>query len=109
LAKETFILYGPPGSGIYDATIAACHRNGFSPRVGQLAPRITSVLGLVAAGLGISLVPESMRSIALEGVSYRPLKGPALPRALLNLASRRGNPSAVVRHFLRAASSTKLD
>jgi len=109
LAKETFILYGPPGSGIYDVTIAACHRSGFSPRAGQLAPRITSVLGLVAAGLGISLVPESMRGIAMEGVSYRALKGPVQPRAALNLASRRGDPSTVVRHFLRTASRTKLD
>jgi DNA-binding transcriptional LysR family regulator len=37
LAGETFILYGPPGSGMYDMTIAACHLAGFSPRIGQLA------------------------------------------------------------------------
>ena len=35
LANETFILYGPPGTGMYDATIAACHAAGFNPRVGQ--------------------------------------------------------------------------
>lgn len=103
LANESFILYGPPGSGIHDATIAACHRAGFSPRVGQLAPRITSTLGLIAAGLGISLVPESMRSVSMDGVSYRQLKGVAQPKAVLNLVSRRGDPSAVVRHFLRTA------
>lgn len=101
LANESFVLYGPPGSGIHDATIAACHQAGFSPRIGQLAPRITSTLGLVAAGLGISLVPESMRCIKLDGVSYQPLKGAVQPKAVLNLVSRRGDPSAVVRHFVQ--------
>lgn len=105
LANETFILYGPPGSGMHDATIAACHASGFSPRVGQHAPRITSALGLVAAGLGISLVPESMRDVALQGVSYRRLAGPIQPVAPLILASRRGDPSPVVRHFLRAVAA----
>jgi DNA-binding transcriptional LysR family regulator len=100
LASETFILYGPPGSGIYDRTIAACQAAGFSPRVGQLAPRITSTLGLIAAGLGISFVPISMRRMSMDGVTYRRFVGPVQPRALLSLASRRNDPSAVVRQFV---------
>jgi len=102
LAGEVFVLYGPPGSGIHGAIIAACHRAGFAPRIGQLTPRITSTLGFVAAGLGISLVTQSMRSVGMEGVSYRALKGSAQPRALLNLLSRRGDPSGVVRQFLQS-------
>src|SRR6185503_9523848 len=31
LAGDTFILYGPPGTGMYDAIIAGCHAAGFSP------------------------------------------------------------------------------
>lgn len=100
LGGETFILYGPPGTGIYDRTVAACRAAGFSPRVGQQAPRITSTLGLVAAGLGISLVPACMQRMNMDGVTYRRLKGPAQPKAVLNLASRRGDASAVVRQFL---------
>lgn len=107
LAKEIFILYGPPGSGMYDATIAACHANGFSPRIGQLAPRVTSVLGLVAAGLGISLVPESMRGVTLEGICYRGLTGPMRPLAPLIMASRRGDLSPVVRHFLLVVAAER--
>lgn len=56
LAQETFIVYGPPGSGLIEATTAACHAAGFNPRIGQAAPRVTSAIGLVASGLGISLV-----------------------------------------------------
>jgi DNA-binding transcriptional LysR family regulator len=88
LATETFILYGPPGTGMYDATIAACLSAGFNPRVGNLgastqqAPRITSTLSLVAAGAGISIVPSSLQRMKMEGVVYRTLKGNA-PTALL--------------------------
>ncbi|HEV7877876.1 MAG TPA: LysR family transcriptional regulator [Bradyrhizobium sp.] len=106
LARETFILYGPPGTGMYDSTIAACQAAGFSPRVGnlgastQLAPRITSTLSLVGAGLGITFVPSSLQRMNMEGVTYRALKGPNRPKATLRLASRRGDHSAVVKQFI---------
>jgi DNA-binding transcriptional LysR family regulator len=101
LARETFIVYGgKQGPGLYDATIAACLKAGFSPHVGQEAPRITSTLGLVATGLGISLVPASLQRMTMDGLVYRPLKGAAQPKAILSVASRRGDASVVVRHFL---------
>jgi DNA-binding transcriptional LysR family regulator len=109
LAQETFIVYGPPGSGLIEATTAACRAAGFNPRIGQAAPRVTSMIGLVASGLGISLVPASLRHFHMDGMVYRRLKGPAQLKAILNLVSRRGDPSAVIRHFLhlvrRAAKS----
>lgn len=106
LASETFILYGPPGTGMYDSTIAACQAAGFNPRIGnlgastQLAPRITSTLSLVGAGLGITFVPSSLQRMNMEGVTYRSLKGPSRPTATLKLACRRGNNSAVVKQFV---------
>jgi len=112
LANETFILYGPPGTGMYDATIAACHAAGFNPHVGNLgastqqAPRIGSTLSLVAAGLGISFVPSSLQRLNIDGVVYRPLKGAAQPKAVLSLASRRGEPSAVVKQFINLVRKT---
>jgi DNA-binding transcriptional LysR family regulator len=105
LADETFIAYGRPrepgqhGLGQYEAMIAACHAAGFSARIGQDTPTIISTLGLVAAGLGISIVPASLQRMNMDGVAYRHLKG-SQPKAILNLASRRGNVSAIVRHFL---------
>jgi DNA-binding transcriptional LysR family regulator len=114
LATETFILYGPPGTGMYDATIAACLSAGFNPRVGNLgastqqAPRITSTLSLVAAGAGISIVPSSLQRMKMEGVVYRTLKGNA-PTALLKLASRRGDLSAVIRQFVNLVKKVAKD
>jgi DNA-binding transcriptional LysR family regulator len=115
LANETFILYGPPGTGMYDATIAACHASGFNPRVGNLgastqqAPRITSTLSLVAAGLGISFVPSSLQRMNMDGVVYRSLRGPAQPKVVLDLISRRGDASAVVRQFVNLVRTAAKD
>ena len=70
LAGEIFILYRRPvGPGLHDAIIAACDRAGFSPQIGQEAPRMLSTLSLVAAGLGVTLVPESMSRLQAEGVA----------------------------------------
>ncbi len=103
LAGESFILFGPPGTGMYDSTIAACRAAGFSPRVGQHVPGITSSFGLVAVGLGIALLPASMQRTHMEGIVYRNIKGPVIPTTRLSLASRRGDRSAVVRNFLKLA------
>lgn len=99
LANEAFIL-GEPGTGTYEATIAACRASGFSPRVVQRAPRVTSSLGLVGVGLGIALVPASIQRMHMEGVVYRQLKGSPQSTVRLSLASRRADPSTVVRQFL---------
>jgi hypothetical protein len=101
-ADETFIVYGRRlGPGLYDATISACHEAGFSPRFGQEAPRIASTLNLVAAGLGVAMVPASLQHMRVDGVGYCPLKGSVQPTALLAIASRRGDPWAAVRKFLQ--------
>ncbi len=101
LAGETFILYRRPvGPGLHDAIIAACDRAGFSPEIGQETPRMLSTLSLVAAGLGVSLVPASMRRLQADGVAYRPLDGGARLAAPLNLAYRRGETAAAVRGFI---------
>src|SRR5262245_12437621 len=101
LAGETFILYRRPvGAGLHDTIIAACHAAGFTPNVRQEAPRITSTLNLVAAALGVSIVPASLQRLHMEGVVFRRIKGRARPRAPLNLIYRRGDPSAPVRRFV---------
>ena len=106
LAAETFILYGPPGTGMYDTIIAACQAAGFNPNVGNLGastqqgPRIGSTLSLVAAGLGITFVPSSLQRMNIEGVTYRRVKGAAPPTARLSLASRRGDLSEIVKQFV---------
>jgi DNA-binding transcriptional LysR family regulator len=110
LARETFILYRRPvGPGLHDAIIAACARADFSPAIGQEAPRMLSTLSLVAAGLGVTLVPASMRRLEAEGVVYRPLDASAELSAPLNLAYRRGEPSAAAQRFIALARRMRDD
>jgi DNA-binding transcriptional LysR family regulator len=102
-AGETFILYRRRlGPGLYDAIIAACHSAGFSPRVGQEAPRMFSTLNLVAAGLGVSIIPASMQSLHMDGVVYRRLKG-APVAAPLQMAHRRGDAAPATARFVDLA------
>lgn len=89
IAAEKLILYRRrAGQGLYDAIIAACHGAGFSPAIEQEAPRLLTTLSLVAAGLGVSVVPASLMRMQVEGIVYRPLAPP--PRAPLCCAYREG-------------------
>ena len=105
LSDETFVVnrrHGAPGV-MRDAVFAACQAAGFSPRVGQEAPHVMSTLPLVAAGIGIAIVPASLQHMKIRGVSYRRLAGSAQVNVPLTLASRRGDTSEVVRQFVNLA------
>ncbi len=94
LADEDFVLYPRPiGASLYDAIQSACQRAGFTPRVIQEAPQMASIVSLVAAGVGISVVPAAMRHMGAQGIEYRPIKGDA-PHAPLDMAYRRHDRSA---------------
>lgn len=103
LASDPFVmtprLLGPT---LYDTTIGACRDAGFEPIIGQSAPQVASVLALVAAELGVALVPASMRDTPLKGVTYHDLTD-TRAAASLALATRRGERSPVVAVFAEAA------
>jgi DNA-binding transcriptional LysR family regulator len=104
LANETCIAYASQHArGLRAATFAAIRGAGITPRIGQEVPRMTSALSFVAAGLGIAFVPASMQRLRMDGVAYRRIEGAAQLTAPLILVSRRGDSSAVIRHFLTLA------
>jgi DNA-binding transcriptional LysR family regulator len=106
LSDEQFIIYArQQGPAFYEATMAACLKAGFTPRLGQEAPRISSALSLVAVGLGVSLVPACLQNMTMNGVVYRRLKG-VQPKAVLMLGLRRGDGSPVVRNFVKLVRRT---
>ena len=66
----------PRGSpGLRAALAAAIAPLGGEERIIEEVAEMQTVIGLVAAGVGISLVPESVRALARHGVAYRPLEG----------------------------------
>lgn len=104
LAAEPFVLYRrASGPGLFDAVIGACREAGFVPNVEQEAPRVTATLNLVAAGLGVTIVPESLSTIRLEGVSYRRITHARGLIAPIRLACRATDHSAAARNFVAAA------
>ncbi|GLR60772.1 LysR family transcriptional regulator [Rhizobium indigoferae] len=94
LADEPFILFPRlVGLSLYDDVVLACRKAGFELTVAQEAPQISSVVNLVAADLGVSIVPASISEIKLEGVAYRPIEGPpAVARLALAILKTHRSP-----------------
>ncbi len=103
LAGEPFILparHGMPG--LRAQVLALCHDAGFSPRALQDEVwLVQTIVGLVAAGSGVALVPESAEALGRRGVVYRPLRG-ATTRAELAAVWRREDRAPVLHAFLAA-------
>lgn len=93
LAGQDFILFPYRlGPNLYRSILAACRQAGFAPRIIQEARLMHTILSLVAAGMGVSLVPEGARTMRISGVAYIPLSG--MPESLaweLAMAWRRND------------------
>ncbi|MCW2735754.1 LysR family transcriptional regulator [Nocardioides sp.] len=108
LASEAFVIH-PSGdhSSMHDQVLAACGRAGFRPaRLVEVGETATLVV-FVAAGLGVALVPEPVRSLAVAGATYVQLADPETVD--LALASRTGEPSAAAARVARIIGETVRD
>jgi DNA-binding transcriptional LysR family regulator len=106
LAHEPFVLQSRQrGVGYYIELMKLCLASGFSPNVIQEVTELHAIVGLVAAGIGVSLVPLSTRNIRSQGVVYRELEGTA-PMTEMAVAWRRDADSAIVHNFLTVARET---
>jgi DNA-binding transcriptional LysR family regulator len=71
---EPFVTYPSHfRSVLHDAVEATCSAHGFLPRVALEAGETATLVSFVAAGIGVSLVPESVKHMTVEGAVYRPL------------------------------------
>ncbi|MGW1420023.1 LysR family transcriptional regulator [Bradyrhizobium manausense] len=105
LADEAFIVYPRrDGTGLSDAVVAECRRAGFMPRISQRTPQLSSTVNLVAAHMGIAIVPHCMHLQRAKDVNFVPLVGSEL-RAELGLAYRRGVTSRLLANFVEAVDS----
>lgn len=75
LEPYEFVLYRRlAGQDLFDNILANCYQAGFSPNIVQEAPRLTSSLNLIAAGIGLSIVPASIQDFWNKQIIYRPLE-----------------------------------
>ena len=74
LQQEPFIMCSrQPEAGFRETVLALCRANGFEPQVVHSASSTAAMAELVAAGLGVALVPQSATDRASTGVAFRPL------------------------------------
>ncbi|MBL1405867.1 MAG: LysR family transcriptional regulator [Rhizobiales bacterium] len=107
LKDEPFILYRRSSwPGIYDRLISVLDNNGISPNIIQEAPQVGSALNLVAAGMGISVVPNSLCVSHTENVRYRSIKCKQTLSASILLACRKSDGSQAVKNFIQTARNT---
>ena len=75
LEPYDFVLYRRlAGQDLFDNILASCYQAGFSPNIVQEAPRLTSSLNLIAAGIGLSIVPEAIRDFWNKQIVYKTLQ-----------------------------------
>lgn len=104
LRDEPLVLVRRPGApGLYANLIALCEAAGFEPRIAAEVERMMSNLNLVAAGVGISVVPASMRGAHPDAVVYCPLADGARLDAPLTLAWRAAESLPAVATFVALA------
>ncbi|HET8911170.1 MAG TPA: LysR family substrate-binding domain-containing protein, partial [Ktedonobacteraceae bacterium] len=106
-----FVLQPPQrGGGYYIGLMKLWLSAGFTPNVVQEVTEMHTIVSLVAAGIGVSLVPLSTRNIRSEGVVYRELEG-TTAQASLAVAWRRDRHSTLVENFLEVAreSASQLE
>ena len=113
LAGDDFLAFlDPEGVGLGHALLELCHDAGFEPKIAQRVSEIATMISLVAAGFGVSLISDMVSHLQLPGVCYVPLTG-SEARSKLIVVHRRFERSATVRGllntFVAAARTANAD
>ncbi|RVI28542.1 LysR family transcriptional regulator [Sinorhizobium meliloti] len=104
LRKENFVFLRLADSRFARYLHDCCVAAGFVPDITNEVVESYSLTSLVAAGLGVALVPGCISTLSQPGVVYRPLAEPA-PEADVYVISR-PNPGPVIAAFLEAAQGS---
>jgi DNA-binding transcriptional LysR family regulator len=106
LRTEDFVLYADSHSAVNEAVVRSCKEAGFAPHAEHEAPGTAVLLALIAAGLGVALVPASVRAVPLAGVVFRDVVDAATIE--LALAWRTESSSPLVRTVLASLDAAGL-
>lgn len=105
LSNEKFIL--PPANllyGLRDLIDHLCREAGFKPNVRQEAAWISTVLSLVAGGVGLSILPANVKNLQRNGVVYRAIKGKS-PELEIGAVWHQSNRSMILQNLLTLVES----
>ncbi|XXF08831.1 LysR family transcriptional regulator [Pseudomonas sp. D1-3] len=100
LADQPFVFFARSyGTGLYGQLFSLARQAGFTPRISQEAHEALTIIGLVAAGLGVSVLPASFRRIRIDGVVFRTLTDAEATTAVW-LVKRRQERSPLAQAFI---------
>lgn len=102
LADERFVSFpSSTAPALHEALLSCCQQQGFSPHIHLETHLQQTIVNLVAEGLGVSLVPDSMRRMQLAGAVFRPLL--ASPRVEQGLYWNSANSNPCLPGFIECA------
>ena len=104
-AAPLILFPRPIAPALHDAILGCWRAAGVTPEIGQQAIQMQTIVGLVSAGMGLALVPQSVANLMRPGVEYRALRD-VTPLVETGLAWRRDNTSPVLRGFLELLRKT---
>lgn len=105
LRDEDFLMFPrDDGTTLTPRVVQLCRDAGFEPKVAMEAREAATIIGLVAAGCGISVLPSVLGNMGIKGIRFRSLNNPAALTSLV-LASRRGEAGVLVKAFLGIAAT----
>lgn len=97
LAAEPFVGY-TSDSTVARVVLEACRKSGFVPNTVQEAKETSTLLSLVAAGVGYALIPESARAFAIHGAVFRAMTN--APVVDIAVAWRAADSSRLLHEFV---------
>jgi DNA-binding transcriptional LysR family regulator len=102
LADDAIILPSLDVLPFYEKVVTLCREAGFEPKINQTVTvtGVVTLLSLVAAGVGVSILPNHVQTLHREGVVYRSLQNVALNRQIA-VVWRQEDSSIVLRQFLK--------
>lgn len=111
LAGHDFIMFPhPQGPTLHRRITNACRTAGFVPNIVQEARQMHTILSLVAAGLGVSLVPVGATTMKIAGVAFIPLIDAPVELAWeLAMGWQPRGARKALRNFLEAVRSTSQE
>ncbi len=103
LSNDPFILFPRTlAPGLFDQIISLCQQADFSPIVAQQAIQMQTIVSLVAAEMGVAIVPQSLQHLQRTGVVYKPIQQSTTLVAIA-MIWRQNDTSPTVQRFLEVA------
>ena len=105
LQNDKFVIYGRRwASGFHDAIVQMCTREGFSPEIVQETGEMYTAIALVAAGVGVAILPQSVVLAQSHNIVIKPLPASA-GISEIAVAIREGESAPLVHSFVRVAET----